>query len=309
MHFPPVQAILSYVRGGQESYWPGIGSLLIDHPLIYVYPIRSVNLVVTVLVGIGVWLTVSRRHARWLVVALAAAAVLTLLAAGPMDNPLRVLAGFWYTQASRLNQLLVVPAVVLAAGGAAWVVGRLAHRWRADARVVAVGVAVAVAVATFGFRWPTQTMVMSSVYTTWPIAWGTILEPEEIAMIDRARDTLPEDAVVLGEPVAGSPYLLARSDVEVVYPHLTLISESPERALLAQSFRRWRTDPAVCEAVRALGVTHVYADQLTFDEGAKWEETTPGLRLLRPTGPEFELVDEGGQASIHRFTGCDRTDG
>lgn len=128
-------------------------------------------------------------------------------------------------------------------------------------------------------------------------------------MIDRARDTLPEDAVVLGEPVAGSPYLLARSDVEVVYPHLTLISESPERALLAQSFRRWRTDPAVCEAVRALGVTHVYADQLTFDEGAKWEETTPGLRLLRPTGPEFELVDEGGQASIHRFTGCDRTDG
>src|SRR5690606_4674706 len=116
--------------GGQDSYLPGTGSLLIDHPLIYVYKITSVNLVGAVLVATGVALTVRRTHARWLVAALLAAAVVTLLAAGPPEQPLRVLAGFWYTQASRVNQLLLVPAVVLAAGGGSWLARRAAEQLR-----------------------------------------------------------------------------------------------------------------------------------------------------------------------------------
>lgn len=306
VQFPPVAAIIAYRRGGQDSYLPGIGSLLIDNPLIYVYPILSVNLAVTALVVVGVYVAVSRRHARWLVVALVASAFLTLLAAGPPDNPMRVLAGLWYTQPSRLNQLYVIPAVVLAAGGAAWVSRKIADRWTGSITTATVVVVAAIAVLTTGFRWPTQVEVMSSVYHRWPIAWGTILEPDEIEMIDRAEDSLPEDAVVLGEPVAGSPYLLARSDVEVVYPQLTLVEQSPERMLLAQDFDQWWRDTSVCEAVEALGVTHVYADDLTFDDGGKWESTTPGLRRISTRRPGFELVDSGGKASIWRFTGCSR---
>ncbi len=306
LNFQPVQAILEYERGGQESYWPGIGSLLIDHPLIYVYEIRSVNLVVTAMACVGIYLTITRKHARWLVVALLAAAVLTLLAAGPPENPLRVLAGFWYTQASRINQLFVIPMIVLAAGGLAFTCRRLADRWRFPITGTTVVVLVGVALATFGLRWPSQVEVMSSVYSHWPIAWGTMIDSmDELAMIDRADEVLPDDAVVLGEPVNGSPYLLARSGVQVVYPQLTTIEGSPEHALLAQEFNRWFTEPEVCAAVRDLGVTHVYADDLTFEEGGKYEETTPGLRVIDTDRPGFELVDEGGQASIWRFTGCD----
>ena len=58
--FPPVLAIMDYQRGGQESYWPGMGSLLIDHPLIYVYKVTSVNLVGTLLVWLGVVLAVTQ---------------------------------------------------------------------------------------------------------------------------------------------------------------------------------------------------------------------------------------------------------
>lgn len=304
--FPPVQAILSYERGGQATYWPGIGSLLIDHPLIYVYDIKSVNLVITAMVFIGVYLTISRKHARWLVVALVASAILTLLAAGPPENAFRVLAGFWYTQASRLNQLLVIPMVVLAAGGLAWTCRKLADRWQMAITPTTAVVLAGVALATFGLRWPTQVEVMSSVYSTWPIAWGTMIDSEdELAMIDRAADTLPDDAVVLGEPINGSPYLLSRSGVQVVYPQLTTIEGSPPRQLLAEKFNRWYLEPEVCHAVRELGVTHVYVDDLTFDEGGKWEESTPGLRVISTDRPGFELVDRGGQASIWRFTGCD----
>ncbi|WP_162802060.1 DUF6541 family protein [Ornithinimicrobium murale] len=306
VNFQPVQAILGYERGGQESYWPGIGSLLIDHPLIYVYEIKSVNLVITAMAFIGIYLTITRKHARWLVVALVAAAVLTLLAAGPPENVLRPLAGFWYTQASRINQLFVIPMIVLAAGGLAWTCRKVADRGRMPITGTTIVVLIGVALATFGLRWPSQVEVMSSVYSNWPIAWGTMIDSEdELAMIDRADEVLPDDAVVLGNPVDGSSYLLARSDVEVVYPQLTPIAGSPERALLASEFNRWFLEPEVCRAVRDLGITHVYTDDLTFEEGAKWEETTQGLMYVDTSRDGFELVDEGGQASLWRFTGCD----
>jgi hypothetical protein len=302
---PPVASIVSYERGGQPTYWPGIGALLIDHPLIYVYEITSVNLVVTALVLTGIVLAVRWRHARWLVVALVACALLTLLAAGPPESSARILAGFWYTQASRINQLLLIPAIMLAAGAGAWLAHRLA-RWRTvSVSVATAALIVGIVALTSGLRWSTQTQVMASTYSTWPIAWGTMLEQEEIAMVDRAAETLPDDAVVLGEPTAGSPYLLARSDVQVVYPQLTPISGSPQRMLLAQDFDEWYRNPAVCAAVRELGVTHVYADQLTFSEGAKWEEATPGLRTVLTDRSGFEFVDQGGRASLWRFTGCD----
>lgn len=305
VNFPPVQAILAYERGGQEDYWGPLGALLIDHPMIYVYDKKSFNVVITVMVVIGCWLAVKRKHARWLVVALGAAAILTLLAAGPADNVFRVLAGFWYTQASRLNQLYVIPAVVLAAGGLAWTCRALASRFTLPITGTAVVAVLGIAAATMGLRWPSQVLIMSSVYSTWPIAWGTMIDSEdELAMIDRAAETLPEDAVVLGEPINGSSYLLSRSDVEVVYPQLTGIEGSPERVLLQERFNAWRVDQEVCEAVRSLGVTHVYADDLTFDDGGKYEETTPGLREVDTDHEAFELVDRGGKASLWRFTGC-----
>ena len=306
--FPPVRSIMDYQRGGQDSYLPGTGSLLIDHPLIYVYKITSVNLVGAVLVATGVALTVRRTHARWLVAALLAAVVVTLLAAGPPEQPLRVLAGFWYTQASRVNQLLLVPAVVLAAGGGSWLARRAAEQLRMPVAATAGLLVVTVVLLTSGLRWTSHVQVMASTYTAYPIAWGTILAPEEIAMVDRASKTLPDDAVVLGEAVAGSPYLLHRADVQVVFPQLSPIPDSPERSVLEQRFHEWRTDLAVCEAVRALGVTHVYADSLTFEDelNAKWEETTPGLRNIAPAGEGWRKVDEGGHASLWEFTGCDR---
>lgn len=302
---PPVASIVSYERGGQPTYWPGIGALLIDHPLIYVYQITSVNVVVTALVITGAVLAMRWKHARWLVVALLASAVLTLLAAGPPESPIRVLAGFWYTQASRINQLLLIPAIMLASGAAGWLAQRLA-RWRSvSVHVATAALVLGIVALTSGLRWSTQVQVMASTYNHWPIAWGTMLEEDEIAMVDRAAETLPDDAVVLGEATAGSPYLLARSDVQVVYPQLTPISGSPDRLLLAQDFDQWYRDPDVCRAVRDLGVTHVYADRLTFSQGAKWEESTPGLRTIVTDHPGFELVDQGGQASLWRFTGCD----
>lgn len=380
LDFPPLQAVVEYERGGGENYLGPIGSIISDQPLIYAYDFVSLNLIGLLLVIAGIFAVFQLRRARWLVLAWLAAAVMVALAAGPMDNRFRPLAGFWYTQPSRIYQVLLIPAIMLAVGGAAALVRYLAAPERrgigaqigysvlivlgltapvlvgfgiigsdeerdisevipavafvlvlvkvatvllvlglryASERVkwgqfkialpaATIAVVVVLAISTSMFRWPTNLMVTQSIYNNWPIAWGTMLEREEIDMVDRAADTLPDDAIVLGEPVNGSSYLLARSDVQVVYRHLSPVHDSPERMLLMERFHLWRSDPAVCEAVRDLGVTHVYTDTLTFDEGAKWESDTPGLRHAQPTDDgSFELVDEGGKASLWRFTGCD----
>ncbi|MGO0576760.1 DUF6541 family protein [Ornithinimicrobium panacihumi] len=310
VNFPPVRSIMDYQRGGQSSYLPGIASLLIDHPLVYVYKITSVNIVGTLLAGLGIVLATRWRHARWLIVSLVVAIVLTLLAAGPPENPARVLAGFWYTQPSRINQLILIPAIMLASGAGSWLARAAARRLGAPLWAPATILVVALVALTGGLRWTSQTQVMASTYTTYPIAWGTILEPAEIEMIDRAAESLPEDAVVLGEAVAGSPFLLHRADVEVVFPQLGQIPNSPERTILEQRFHRWRTDLEVCQAVRDLGVTHVYADSLTFEDplNAKYESTTQGLYNIEPDpeSEDWQLVDTGGHASLWRFTGCNR---
>lgn len=384
-NFPPVRAVLRYERGGAEHYWAPLGSIVSDQPLIYAYPFTSVNVAVFLLVVTGVVVSWRTKRARWLILALLGAAGMVMLAAGPMDNPLRDLTGVWYTQPSRIYQVFLIPAIMLAAAGAAaltrWVAshgrrsigrdqgvpsagrnfgfgllvvialltplvvaftGQLLDFWTDDGSVVerlalilvfvaaipaaagvgwglarigdrvgfglrtaTIAVVVLLALSTAGFRWPTSVMVTQSIYNNWPIAWGTMLEKEEIDLVDRAAQTLPDDAIVLGEPVNGSSYLLARADVQVVFRHLSPVHGSPERMLLMERFHLWQSDPAVCEAVRELGVTHVYTDRLTYYDGAKWESDTPGLRQARPVEGAFELVDEGGEASIWRFTGCD----
>lgn len=304
VRFPPVAAILGYERGGADSYLPGVLAVLADHPLLYVYPIITVN-VATVLVLIGVVRTFVVRNARWLVIAWLASFAIVVLANGPVDNPLRVLAGFWYTQPSRIAQLVVIPAVVLAAGAAAWLVHRVSRSTGWARRSVAIGLVVFLGASTVGFRYPTNEVVMASVYTAYPnIAWGSMVSEEELAMIDRADQVLPEDAVVLGDPLNGSPYLFARSGVEVVYRQMTPLANSPQRTLLANEFEDWYRNLRVCEAVRDLGVTHVYTDTMDFYDGGKYDSRVLGLADVNTSRPQFTEVDSGGTATLWEFTGC-----
>ena len=309
---PVMREVLTYPRVGQETYWPGLAKLLTDHPMVYDFAALSTNELGVGLAVLGAVVVLARRRARWLVGALVLTVGLTLLASGPETNPLRFLAGPWFTQAARLHALVVVPAVLLGAYALAWLaraIGALVARvldaedvWRGAALAALV---CAVVAGTGTLRWPTHTQVMASTYTTWPIAYGTMLEEDEIALVDRAGEVLPAGSVVLGDPANGSAFLLNRAGVDVVFPQLSEMPASPARQILAERFELWRDDPAICEAVRELGVTHVYADTQTGEEGRKRSISAPGVRHMRPRGDDFAFVDEEGRASLWRFTGCD----
>ena len=305
--FPAFLATLSYERAGAGSYMPVLAKLVTDTPQVYWYGMGAGNAVVTALALAGVALSFRLRRGRRLVAVLAVAAALVLLAAGPPENPLRALTGFWYTQAARIAPLVVIPAVVLAAGAFAALAERLDTRVHARARLVPpwavpVSLLLMVVVLTAGARWDLKVRITASVHDAGAIAWGTMLTDDELAMIERLPGRLPEGAVVLGDPFNGSAYLPALAGVDVVFPQLGPLA-GEDRRLLETSFRDLRENSAVCRAVDALGVTHVYTDTAGADDGAKVSARTAGLRDVDTSGG-FTLVDRGGTASVWRLTAC-----
>ncbi|MFD1507269.1 hypothetical protein FE374_14235 [Georgenia yuyongxinii] len=312
--FPALRSTLGFERGGADSYVPTLKKLLVDAPLVYEYgDVGFGHVAVTVLAAVGAVVCLLRRRARWLVLGWAGAVVLVLLAAGPVENPLRGLTGFWYTQAARIAPLIVLPAALLAAVGLTAVGDRLARllggaRGGATASggpralVASVAVLVMVVATSGGMRWGVKERVTASVYEPGQIAWGTMLTEAELAMMQRLPDQLPADAVVLGDPFNGSAYLPALAGVDVVFPQLGAVQGAHARTL-ESSLDQIRTDPAVCGAATALGVTHVYTDNAGAADGAKVHERTAAMRAL-DTSSGFELVDSGGTARVWRLTAC-----
>jgi hypothetical protein len=305
--FPAFLATLSYERAGSGSYLPILAKVVTDTPQVYWYGMGRGNVVVTALALAGAVLSFRRRQGRRLVGVLMVAVALVLLAAGPPENPLRALTGFWYTQAARIAPLVVIPAVVLAAGAFDALADRLdgfvrARTGRVRPWVVPVALLLAVVVLTDGARWDLKERITASAHESGAIAWGTMLGDDELAMIERLPAQLPEDAVVLGDPFNGSAYLPALAGVDVVFPQLGPL-DGEDRRLLETSFRDLRDDPGVCDAAGALGVTHVYTDTAGTGDGAKVSARTAGLRDI-DVSAGFTLVDRGGTASVWRLTAC-----
>jgi len=305
--FPAFLATLSYERAGSQSYLPILAKFVTDTPQVYWYGMGAGNAVVTVLTVAGGVLAFRYHRGRRIVAVLVVAVILVLLAAGPPGNPLRAVTGFWYTQAARIAPLAVIPAVVLASGAFALLVHRLTG-WargrfgRIPPGAVPVALLLVVVVLTAGARWELKSRITASVHEPGGIAWGTMLTPGELEMIERLPGRLPENAVVLGDPFNGSAYLPALAGIDVVFPQLGTVG-GEERRLLERSFRELHDDPAVCRAARALGVTHVYTDTAGIPDGAKVSDRTAGLRRI-DTSNGFALVERGDTAAVWRLTAC-----
>lgn len=308
---PFFAGVMGFERAGGWSHLTSAMQVLLDRTLAYTYPGESVwHLPVTVLTVAGVVLALRRREHRWLVAGYLVALALATLAAGPSDASLRWLAGFWYTQAGRIAPIAAIAAIALAAyaadAGVRWLAPRIRGRSGGDARTqhrVAVGVVTAVIVATALVRLPLQHAVALSAYDPDHLAWGTMATTEELAMMARLSETLPQDALVIGDPFNGSALLPPVAGVDVVFRQLGRSTLSEPEAVLADRLREIGYDPAVCEAIAELGVTHLYQDTATAEEGAKVDERTSGMRDV-DVSSGFELVDSAGSAAIYRIELC-----
>lgn len=237
----------------------------------------------------GAVLSVRAGHA-WvavgLVVPLALAASVLVLPHGVVS----VLTWPWYSDVNRLRALAVVPSVLAVAAVARYVAGR-AGEARA---LVPWGVPVAVA-GLAALTLVTAAPVVSALYHpgTADRWWATPAEQDALASL---ADRLPRGATVAADPFRGGTFLFLHRDVTLLFPvGDPPLPSRPGAVEVAARLDRVRSDPDVCRAVFASGVTHVLtggdanADETALGDAyaglARVGSGTPGFTELARSGP------------------------
>lgn len=303
----PLTTMFNYEREGGSA----VGTFfqaLIDLP--QYGPLAShglpVGVVLLALAVLGLRGARDERVRPWAAAAFVAL-VLVVLVGGPQWPGRQV--GFpWYLQKSRIEPVLLIPMLVLAAHGAVALLspdgavrpGRL----RRPAAVLASLALVAVA-----GRIPLQIALARSVYDAERIAFGTLTTPQELAFYASVGDVLPAGAVVVGSPSRGVTYLGLVADVELVYPTRVHPMAGSAELDLARAAPDPSPGSATCDLVKRLGAQYYVSVErsphgLRYGNASlRWDD-----RLVAWSTRGMELVswaDTGrGAVALWRITAC-----
>jgi hypothetical protein len=226
----------------------------------------------------------------------------------------RIFTGYWYNDSHRLAAMVPITGVPLAVGGILFLAGKLLGRtaedatpppgWRGRVPVTSavVGLTALLLVLTAGMYPADKERRVASGYG--------VSEVAQLATADMRRfyadikDDIPEDALVAGNPFNGSSMLWALADREVLFPHF-VSQHSPDQVFVAKHLVEVGTDPAVCRAVRRLGVDYLLVGSGTFRQSDGFRNYYRGL-ADPGSAPGFELVETDGENKLYRITACDR---
>lgn len=169
--------------------------------------------------------------------------------------------------------------------------------------VAAVLAVAALVVSGFG-AFDARAWAVDYVYDSDHLGKPGMATTGELAMLRRMRSTTPEDALVVGDPIAGEAYVELLGGRKAVFPQLSAVNQDGDsQNVLTKHFNEIHTNPQVCEVVRKLGITHYYQEQdgqyYNFARSSRF----PGLYNV-DTSTGFELIDRGDTAVLYRITAC-----
>ncbi|MBF0940514.1 MAG: hypothetical protein HXK03_06520, partial [Schaalia georgiae] len=276
----------------------------------------------------------------WPLASYLVAGSLTALAYSPSSQLRTFLLAPWYMDSRRIMGLQSLMLSVLIAVGFAWIAelargavarfsgqgadsgadqegdGRGADHGTADEdeeaallaglprwTVAAVLAVAALVVSGFG-AFDARAWAVDYVYDSDHLGKPGMATTGELAMLRRMRSTTPEDALVVGDPIAGEAYVELLGGRKAVFPQLSAVNQDGDsQNVLTKHFNEIHTNPQVCEVVRKLGITHYYQEQdgqyYNFARSSRF----PGLYNV-DTSTGFELIDRGDAAVLYRITAC-----
>ncbi|WP_426978710.1 DUF6541 family protein [Pseudarthrobacter sp. O4] len=245
---------------------------------------------------------------------------LYIVAAGFPKSPTRdFLTGVWYNDSFRVAALLPVAAVVLVAVGIDWAAGALpAARkryrhvdravagpagWSAPARLAyrtAGGMVLVLAGVVLGQQGGLKEEVRLAASHYRLDASSLLVSPDELAVLKRLPQSVPEDAVLIDNPYTGAALSYALGDRKSAQLHI-LSYVSPELQTIYDGLGQVSTDPSVCRAVRE---EHgFYVLDFGTKEVHREYHTAPGLTRL-DQNPGLQLIDSQGKAKLYKITAC-----
>ncbi|WP_224403930.1 DUF6541 family protein [Pseudonocardia sp. ICBG1034] len=261
------------------------------------------------LVTAGVVASLLRARTSWLVPAYLVVAGLSVVSVTTWSS---VWTGVWYNDAPRVEAMVPVIAVPLAAIGlralalpAAVALRTTAGSLRIEgSRRIAVTAIVAVVVGgvvatTGGMYRATHADQLAAFYQH---PEDVLLRPSVERLLLETGDLVPPDAVVAQNPWAGTSMLRPLTGRRVLFPHLHG-EWNPAQELIAQRLRDVANDPAVCGSLAASGVGYVISATPTYKISDPRSSAYPGLDDLDAV-PGFELLAREGDAELFRITAC-----
>jgi len=272
--------------------------------------VRAWFMSVLVVGGIIV-LLIGKRH-RWLIGSYLLAIMLYTVAVG-FDGPLRdSITGPWYSDAARIAALLPIAAIPLAGAAVALLLDLVTDGLRNfEPRRVpdrvrpllpSIGAVIVFALVLTGGRGstvPAQSGWTADLYSfdERPL----LLDEDEIALLERLDDKVPDGATIAGDPWSGTALAYAYSGRPTLFPHLQ--GNWPDAALqLAERFNSM-TSAEACALLDRLDVQYM----LEFG-GPRYDIDDPerakpfaGLRHISQS-PILELIDKEGRAALYRVT-------
>jgi hypothetical protein len=266
---------------------------------------------VSILMLIGLGLSVRSPALRWFAVSWAGISLLYVLVAAVGAPQIRSdVLGAWYADPYRIAALAPIVVIPLAALGLDGIIRFAAGRLSRDAGSSAVltsGLAIATVLVTvlISIRPVAMPAVTQGTYdreSRYVAAADAYLNPDERALLESLPEHVSAGARVLGNPSTGAGFGYFLSGVDV-YPRTWSQPRSALWKVLAADLRDAASDPAVCDALEAYDYPQYVLDFGLGEEGPG-RYLMPGMTDFAGQ-PGFELVDSvGDDASLWRITAC-----
>lgn len=267
---------------------------------------------------LGLWTAARRVRYTWLAGIFLIFTTLFVVVSGvPISRMRSILTGVWYNDSYRIAALLPLVAVLLAAVGVEWIchnpnlsqlfkraflgggpgIRPSVLRSALQCAMAAILVVLAVLVGQVGGV-NKEVEQAASKYDLAPNS--PLVSSDELAIFQRLRDDVPQDAILIGNPYTGASLSYALGDRKSAQLHI-LSYVSPDLQEIYDHLDAVSKDPAVCRAVRSQHTYYVLDFGLLEVHGGN--HTPAGLSHL-DQNPGVQLVDSQGNAKVYKITAC-----
>jgi hypothetical protein len=280
---------------------------------------RPVSWAVMALALTGIVALIVQRSRLWLVGMYVVASMLFVVVASfPLGGLRMFITGVWYNDPARLASLLPSATLPLATIGAVvlwdkWVCPALsrvsarigaseaAHGWSAPLACRLVGGMAVVGLLTFSTQQANVREAVAAAVPGYQISDSSpLITTDELALIQRLPQEVPEGAIIAGNPWNGSALAYAFTGRNVLQAHMNGVPPDGASQVF-DSLNDAETDTSLCPIVERLNVEYVldfgHSEVHGGDHGYR------GLDDLVAEGVAT-LVDSEGQAALYKVVAC-----
>lgn len=218
------------------------------------------------------------------------------------EYPLKHVTDLWYGDYPRIGALITVLVIPLAAAGATVLIRLLPQVCAPKIRPF-IGIAAGLAIIITTIAGAKMSFTLNELRNIYAInSKSVVITSNELALLKRLPDNVPEDAVIAGSPWTGTSLAYTFGHRQVLLPHVFVNDSDPK----VQTVRRWlnvsHVYPPACKAAADLNVKYFldFGSQTIFD----YAQISRGLRSGK-TGA-FELVDREGAAALYKVAECQK---